>query len=425
MQSRTRPLLAVALVATAILSLDPARAQVPNQNPDVNAAPILTHMSCNLRSDTQSVTSPSIAKPGYLKSYTEPVFGTKVTRITGDPGTAIASGGMWGTDVHNEYSKVQAWNADQSLIYIETNRDNGGTGSVFLDGNTYQPKFSARCPGNECRWHPLDPTSTIYAGKGVVGYWFPQTNTKMVIQSFPGYGELYIGPWEGNLSLDGSIIVLSGTAPDGTEVAFAYDLVRRIKYPDIKVLNFGNTLDWASISPKGGYVVMSFSEDDHTAITDLQGNLVTSFSAGHPSHDDMTVDANGDEVAVGKAVSFPYGGMIVKVRLKDGAITKLTTGGYGRHSSTRDTTFRFAAVSSFEPDAAPYKGEIALVNLDGSAVYRLAHHYTVVTDYEAEAIPTISPDGTRVIFSSNWGASSARPVQVYVIDLRGVCTPSP
>jgi Tol biopolymer transport system component len=275
-----------------------------------------------------------------------------------------------------------------------------------------------------------------YAGNGVIGYWLPLSNIKEVVGSFPGYGELYIGPWEGNLSLDGSIIAVSGTAPDGTEVVFAYDLVKRFKYPDIKVSNFGNTFDWASISPKGGYVVMFFSEDDHTAITDLRGNLLTKFPAGHPSHYDMTVDANGQEVAVGKAVYSPVagnsqidGGKIMKVRLADGAITQLTTGGYGRHSSTRDTTSRIVAVSSFEPDAShtygPYNGEIALVNLDGSAVYRLAHHNTIVTDYEAEAIPSISPDGTRVIFSSNWNASSGRPVQVYVIDLRGVCTPSP
>ncbi|GEM_PF-2452395 len=32
---------------------------------------------------------PNIAQPGYLESYADPVFGSKVTRITGDPDTLI------------------------------------------------------------------------------------------------------------------------------------------------------------------------------------------------------------------------------------------------------------------------------------------------------------------------------------------------
>jgi Tol biopolymer transport system component len=83
------------------------------------------------------------------------------------------------------------------------------------------------------------------------------------------------------------------------------------------------------------------------------------------------------------------------------------------------------AVSSFEPDVAPYSDEIGLININGSAVYRVAHHYSLKADYEAEVIPSISPDGTRVIFASNWGSSTGRPVQVYVADLTSACTRSP
>jgi len=396
---------------------------VENDDPSVATQSVSGAMTCNLKSDTNVYSIPSVTKPGYLLSFTEPTFGTRITRITGDPGTAIATGGTWGSDVHHQYSKIQAWNADQSLIFIENNRE-GGTGSVFLDGSTYQPVFSRSCPGSECRWHPSDPTLMVYASGNQIGYWYPRTNTKTVLASFSGYSGLLIGPWEGNLSLDGRRIVVSGTGPSGN-VAFAYDLVSKTKYPDIRISAFGTTLDWASISPLGNYVVVQV-DNDLSFVTDLNGARVTSFAQGHPSHYDMTLDQNGDEIAVGKAVSSPHSGKVIKVRLKDGAMTPLTTGGYARHSSTRDTAARSWGVSSMEPTTSypPYNAEIDLYNVDGSVVYRLAHHRGRYTDYESEVIPTISPDGMRVMFASNFGASTGRPMQVYVIDLRNVCTTS-
>ena len=62
------------------------------------------------------------------------------------------------------------------------------------------------------------------------------------------------------------------------------------------------------------------------------------------------------------------------------------------------------------------------VKLDGSqAIERWGHHRAVASgsDYNAYPFPTPSPDGKRVLFSSNWGAS--RPVQAYVVDTRPIC----
>jgi hypothetical protein len=380
-------------------------------------------LTCNLLTNTNPYSAPAVGKPGYLASITDPVFGTKITRITGDPGTAISSGGTWGSDVHHEYSKVQAWNADQSLLLIETNHE-GGSGPVFLDGHTYQPLFSRHYPGNEPRWHPTDPNIMVYAGGSEIGYWSPRTDTKTVLANLAGYTGLGIGPWEGNLSLDGSKMVANGVDPSGRTVFFAFDLVNKIKSPDILLSSIGSYLDWASISPNGDYVVAEV-DDDMTFVMDTNGNRVMTFAKAHPSHYDMTIDKNGDEVAVGKAVGSPYDGHVIKVRLRDGAMTSLTTGGYARHSSTRDTALRGMVVSSFEPNSPPYSDEIGLINLDGNAVYRVAHHYDLETDYEAEVIPSISPDGTRVIFASNWGSSTGRPVQVFIADLTSACTRSP
>jgi hypothetical protein len=392
-----------------------------------------SELTCTgLKSDRNIYPAPTTVpfpKVGYLQSYTDPVFGTKITRVTGDPGTAILGGGTWSNQVNIAYSKVQVWNADESLMFIAGNRTaGGGTGPVLIDGSTYQPVASVRCPGVECRWHPTDPAKMIWVNRDQIGEWFPRTGAANVIATFNGYSNFHIGPNEGNLSLDGSIIVVSGQiAGAGPNIAFAYDMVKRVKYPDILVNKYGDRLNWASISPAGDYVVLAFSGERHSVVLDLTGRLITRINNSQPTHYDMTIDGSGDEVAVGSnrpGSSFPHNGAVIKVRLRDGELTPLTTGGFARHTSTRDTTARAFAVSSMEPQTRlpPYNDEIVLVRLDGSVVYRLAHTYNNMIDFPSEVIPSISPSGTRVIFQSNWLSPTGRPTQVYVIDLRQNCS---
>ena len=57
------------------------------------------------RLDSNIVEIPDTPKPDYLESYIDPAFGTKVTRITGDPGTAIPDVyGVWGNIARHHYS---------------------------------------------------------------------------------------------------------------------------------------------------------------------------------------------------------------------------------------------------------------------------------------------------------------------------------
>src|ERR671934_255849 len=64
----------------------------------------------NLVTDTNVKTEPTVAKPAYLGSYTDPLFGTKVTRITGDVGTAIPNiaGSTWGNIARAGYEQRAA-----------------------------------------------------------------------------------------------------------------------------------------------------------------------------------------------------------------------------------------------------------------------------------------------------------------------------
>src|SRR4029077_19543614 len=110
-----------------------------------------------LRTDTREERTPSQPKPGYLQPYTDPVFGTTITRVSGDPGTPMVSGKDWGDIARHHYNSDQAWNCNQTLLYLDTP-------GVFLDGESYQPKFLATgTPSDsDVRWHATDPALMLY-----------------------------------------------------------------------------------------------------------------------------------------------------------------------------------------------------------------------------------------------------------------------
>ncbi|MBV1929115.1 MAG: hypothetical protein KUG81_06340, partial [Gammaproteobacteria bacterium] len=66
-------------------------------------------------------TTPSLTKPTYLQTVTEPTFGTKITRISGDVGVAIPNvspSENWLNVARHGYSTRQPWNADESIIPV-------------------------------------------------------------------------------------------------------------------------------------------------------------------------------------------------------------------------------------------------------------------------------------------------------------------
>jgi hypothetical protein len=380
----------------------------------------------NLVTDSTKMFWPAqiLAKPGYLESVTDPDFGTKIIRVTGDPGTIIpAIGGTWKDIVRHGYSKIPAWNADESILYLETQK--GGPAPLFLDGETYEVLFSKTINVNEKRWHPADPDLMVILSDNYVKTWNIWNNELKILASISGYSDCQMGPWEGNLSNDGKWLAVFATRnSDGKKVGFALDLEHGTKYPDIDFT--GVTVDWISISFTGKYIVLNGyinGGDDQTQVYDINGNKIGSLWSeyGRPSHYDLTVDENGDEVAVGVSKSSPDNGHVIKRRLTDGAVTVLTYGGYATHTSTRCPGRPGWAISSFShrgpSNWEPYYNEIAAIKLDGSRVERICHIRGLYKTYDNEAQPCPSPSGSRIIFASDWESDSL-PIQGYVADFR-------
>ena len=380
------------------------------------------------------VSIPNTPKPGYLESYIGPTFGSKVTRITGDPGTAMnfsesGNSGTWDAVARYQYSKVPAWNAGQSLLYL--GRNDGFSSAPFLDGNDYTPVFTRNVhvhPGNEMRWNPAkakaDQMIYVNAAEATLGTWNVRTQAKQVIDTFVGYTDLGIGPFEGNISQDGRMIAVNARK-NGSPVAFAYEMVPNIKHADIDLSGMtpydgANTgLDCASASASGNYVVANgrFNTDnrfgglDQTQIYDLDGSKIGGLwdTYGQPSHYDLTLDENGNDIAAGVSKSSSGDGLVVKRRLDTGEITELTDGGYATPTSTRNIDRPGWAHATYDyegPSYPPYYGEVMAVKLDGSGtVERIAHLNTLVDSYLdpylAQSQAVASPDGSRVLWASN------------------------
>jgi hypothetical protein len=117
---------------------------------------------------------PDIPKPKYLNTIIDPVFVTKITRISGDPGTKIMTKngeaiGAWGTVVKHHYSKDQPWNVDESLIHL-TRNIGGSPSDIFLDGETYEVLFARSVLGSEDRWHATNPALKFYVNGNQIRY---------------------------------------------------------------------------------------------------------------------------------------------------------------------------------------------------------------------------------------------------------------
>lgn len=388
----------------------------------------------NLLTDTTSRPAPTTdPRPAYLTPYTDPTFGTTITRVSGDPGTAMGStGGTWGSNVHHQYNKHDVWNSDESLMYIESNGEGGSGGLTFLDGSTHEVLYWRAAPAGwlEGKWDRGDPTRMIYCTATQIRTYNPVNGATTLLRDFAGtYSGVKFGQYAGEPSYDGDIYPVTATRTSDThKVCFGYKVSTNAVLGVVSVTALTKTMNegHCAISPNGTYLELYFDDETIQVFNAVTGAHVVTFTGTqNPSHATMAIDNLGAEVLFG---SQGVGGDVVKRRLSDGTITVLNPNSYGYHASSLSylNNGKWGSVDFFNDSGSPYVGEIVVVAMNGSVVGRICHTQLGASfDYDNQPHGSISPSGKRICFASSWrGAGTpSRPVGVYVVSWQGFQLP--
>ena len=401
----------------------------------------------------------NVSKPDYLASYTDPVFGNIVTRITD---RANQTG-----NAHN-YPKTQSWNADMTLIrlgYRLYQADN------FLESSLTKNQH-LRGSLTEMKWSGYDPD--VFYGIDVRSDRFvfmkatiDKANNTITYTDMPNatfmkseYDELKLGKYEGNLDYQDNYVVFAGRKKDTNRVTLivyhlqnnygsTFNQIESQKtFNDMKWYvedadgNFTTSsaesnqmFDWASISALHNYVIVNYrskKDDPEQEYTieqyDRSLNHIRRL-AESAAHGDLGLTSEGQEVYV----QFGFGTIngednrgIWLYPLDGSDRIRLLPDKYnGGHISCRNYKrpgWCYANTRYLDTrDENHPKGvrEVFAIKLDNTqTVERFAQtHNTAARAWAVQV--GVSPDGTKVLFGSDFGDVNA------IIDTYHVSVPAP
>lgn len=351
------------------------------------------------------ITPDPIPVPAAGQSFRDPVFGATIKRIS----DAADAGVGW---VTQEYSTMSPWNCDNSRLLLQ-HQDHfavySGEGDFIADA----PDFAADC---EPRWALNDP------GCGYIR----RANTLLrsslegleVIQTFRQFSKIS-GMGEGDLGADGRTMALCG---DGV-VVFLYDVIDR------EVCSAGmmpmSSVDGLYVTASGNLLV-TFRDARGIRLYDREFRMLRQL-APVGGHCDVCRDLDGSEILVWTNSNDPRPiacrNSIVKIDLATGQQTCLLELDWSLavHISCPDASGSCLVETYAAPDApwVPYSNEILKVALDGSGAQRLCHHRSLQLSYNSQPRVSCSRDGSRFVFSSNFGVRDRGEhyTDVYMVEL--------
>lgn len=384
----------------------------------------------------------SLPEPAPRTPFRDPAFGRCVTRVT-DRSADVESGDD-SRGIKNEYSRVQAWNADGSLFLLR------GVAATWYVWDAATLRKVRKLPDvgiTDPRWDAGDPRTlwfvdgtrlrTVDVETGVAA------TRRDFAGDFPGRSLVAVWTrWEGSPSADGRTWGLMAEDEGWEAVAFlVYDAVedRVVATRDVSGWPAARESDSVTISPSGRFFLAQCAPcEEGTLGTDANPCGLMAWDRELKNgrglvraigHSDTAYDASGREVVVYQDVDTDE---IACVDLETGARTALfsidfSQAAIGLHFSGR--AFRrpgWAVVSTHDEtsgSATWMDDSVFLVELEpGGGVVRLAHTRSLVDpsmehDYWAEPQATASPDLTKVLFTTNWGRSGTEEVETFLVTL--------
>lgn len=426
-------------------------------------------------SGTNALAVPTISKPAKSTSiltggYRDQRFDTEIRRIT------QISDQVNSTDkfMRHEYSKRQAFNADNTLRFVQGAAGwwflyDAATNAVIPQGvtsGTGQGGIQGMAGDCEPIWHPTDPNKWWHTDNYGSLTWYERTYvgpnqapTQTVLFNLSSKLTALGAPWntgtkawfngEGVPSYDGRWWGLSvETSAFGSIGGIMYD--RQTDTITGAVLTGGRKPNWIGTSPLGNYLIFSYYGTAQSSIAAEQAlgfsgaNGVWAFNRDGSfarvlsvlgEHSDFAVDALGKEYYV--SISFrgaaDHGGAdgVWWLRIDTGAAGVIPnvepyTGGAGFHFSGLCSGKRPGWVVGSKygaADGGAYGGTVFAFEVGKVTprVYRLAHSQwgesttivnTDVRAYYSEPHVTVNTDLTRVIYASSFRGGDVEDYQI-------------
>jgi hypothetical protein len=368
--------------------------------------------------------------PAAGATYLDAAFGTEVMRISDALGTPDAADvGMLGS-IGNEYSTMTPFNADNSRLLLQHRSyfalyDGKGR---YLNDLPFEITASS-----EPRWSRHDANVLYYVTGNQLKQFDTASRSAAAVHTFPEYFVVN-GLGESDICFDGDHFVLVG---DNRQI-FTYELSTGTKGPVLTTTGIGG-VDNVQITPDDHVLVSWYASGpgryQGVELFDRDMNFLRQVSTVI-GHMDVTRDVDGVEVVLlaNAANPTPPAGCsngVVKIALADGAQTCVIAFDWslGLHISASDQSGWFI-VSTYawgDPNPATswtrYAGELLQVKMNGTEVKRLAHHRSrPFSSYWWTPRASVSRDGTRLVYSSNYGLPRHAEypqsyIDAYLIDL--------
>ncbi|MGE0487556.1 MAG: hypothetical protein AB7Q81_25670 [Gammaproteobacteria bacterium] len=374
--------------------------------------------------------SPGLSAPSYI----DPFHRTPVFRITSAEDMPDAS------FVRHDYSRRQAFNGDNSRFVAKSSNGywllyDGATFLVLRRGG-HGGSLRGMAGDAEAIWHPTDPRKLCYTGNSGSLVWYEkdvESDHDTVMVDFRGRL-----PWpkatavwtkgEGVPSANGRFWGLMATSYDeSTKKVSIHGLLCYDRQEDrivgtLDAARFDHAMpDHVSMSPSGRWVVPSWAFIKRLGTRAYTPDFSTSVQLHSQSeHSDLAIGPDGDDMYV---VADYDSGQIRAVRLATAASFDLMPlypargSSYAAHISGKaydrpgwvvvSTYADSAGHGKLQPDPVlqPMHRRVMLVELRrGGRQLGIAHTRTGARygGYQGEPQATISRDGSRVVFASNF-----------------------
>lgn len=365
----------------------------------------------------------TLVPPPVATSYLDPVFGTAIRRISdarNQPNSADSGNVAF---IVNEYSTMSPFSQDNSWILLVHQSyfalyDREGR---YVKDLPFDISASA-----EPRWSRQDPNLLYYVFGNSLKSYDVVTGARTGIRTFAEYSTLG-GEGESDLCFDGDHLVLVGDRHD----IFVYELSTDRKGPVLDATGHG--FDNVSITP-GDRVIVTWHQAGGglragIELYDRDMNRLRQL-ASVGGHMDVGRDTDGQGILLWANAADPQAPAdclngVVKIRLADGERTCVLSLDWslGFHVSAPDSGDSFF-VSTYAPGGTPpagwrrYTDELLRVRLDGSDVGRLAHHRSrPFNSYYYMPRATVSRDGSRLVYSSNYALPAVLGYPPYYSDV--------